>query len=517
MANTAAYGYNTLADLIESMRSAQTDLQNIEVKEAAGGTPKTLTDSVSALANGSGGLVILGLSERNGFVPAEGFVAKKALDALADMCADKLEPPVRAQISIDQFEGANIVVADIPETSPIEKPCFVKAKGMYKGSFIRTGDGDRLLTPYEINRFAEERTQPKYDLDIVEGATVDDLDEALLSRLLKRQKKLHPRIFGELSRERMLEALNITVYANKKVGVTLAGLLALGTYPQHFEPRLTVTFAFYEGSTEGASESAVPADTLTMAGPIPYLIFDTVEAVKKRLVQQDSLNHEQLTCFLEATREAVCNALMHRDYSPLGRGSLVQVNLYADRLEVISPGGLYGAVTAASMDNRGVSSTRNKVLAALLETTEYPSGGLVTTNSGESFAGIKQQLTGAGLPAPEIVDKPSYFMLTLRFKAQSLESFQCARDAISRNFEVHVKSTEQTQPEVQYLRGSTLNVYRVIYELGCARTSDVVEKTGMPRSTVSYAIKRLVNNKLIEVVGEDVSRNSPQRLYRAAS
>ena len=73
---------------------------------------------------------------------------------------------------------------------------------------------------------------------------------------------------------------------------------------------------------------------------------------------------------LEAIRELLVNALMHRDYSPGARGSQVQVELYTNRLVVRSPGGIYGAVTIRDFGQPGVSSTRNSYLASIL--TDLP-------------------------------------------------------------------------------------------------------------------------------------------------
>ena len=188
-----------LSKIVEQMRRFGGDLQDIEVKEAVGGMPKSMGDSVSALANGSGGLVILGLSEKLGFMPAPGFRARPIYDALSELCADRLVPPVRAHIDVMEFEGAEVVVGEIPELSPQDKPCYVASKGMYAGSFIRVGDGDRLLTRYEIDRLSEERSQPKHDLGIVGGACLEDLDEQLVGGLLARQREIHPRVFARLS------------------------------------------------------------------------------------------------------------------------------------------------------------------------------------------------------------------------------------------------------------------------------------------------------------------------------
>lgn len=484
-------GTERLASLLEVMRKAQTDLQNVEVKTAAGGVPKTLADSVSALTNGSGGIVILGLSEKDGFVPAEGFDAHASMDALSEICANKLMPPVRAQISIEEVGGASIVVADIPETAPQDKPCYVEAKGMYKGSFIRTGDGDRLLTPYEINRLNENRAQPKFDLDVVSGATLKDLDSVLVAAVLKRQRTLNSRIFSELSDERALEAFNVTARTSEGgIGVTLGGLLALGTYPQHFEPCCTVVVSCFDTPYEGPNASYEATSSQSLAGPIPYLVSDAVALITSKA------NYPA-----EAVREALCNALVHRDYSPMGCGVPVKVSLYADRLQVMSPGGLYGAVTKDTLGEVGITGTRNRALVAILESTPYPGGGFVVSNGNGGIKRLKTELEVAGFSEPLVQDSPSYFSITIK-------AAEADKGCITK--------LKQIVAERPYLRGSTLSVYKAIYELGSARTSDVVQATAMPRSTVSYALKSLLSKGVIQIVDSSEGRNSPQRRYRVA-
>lgn len=490
MASKTSQGKERLASLLEVMRKAQTDLQDVEVKTAAGGVPKTLADSISALTNGSGGLVILGLSEKDGFVPAEGFDARASMDALSDICSNKLTPPVRAQISVEEVDGASVVVAEIPETTPQDKPCYVGAKGMYKGSFIRTGDGDRLLTPYEINRLNENRAQPKFDLDVVTGARLKDLDNALVEAVLERQRKLNPRIFGSLSDEKTLEALNITAFTSEgKPGVTLGGLLALGVFPQHFEPCCTVVLSYYAEAYAGPAAAQTPLSSQSLAGSIPYLVSDAVKLIV------GISNYPAL-----AVREAMCNALVHRDYSPMGCGIPVKVSLYADRLIILSPGGLYGAVTKDTLGELGITGTRNRVLASILELTPYPDGGYVLNNGNGGINRLKAELQVAGFAEPVIQDAPSYFSITI--KGGELK-------------ETRLVSLEQIGADRPYLRGSTLSVYKAIYELGFARTADLVEATGIPRSTVSYALKTLLKKGDIETV-EESTRNSPQRRYKIA-
>ena len=67
-----------------------------------------------------------------------------------------------------------------------------------------------------------------------------------------------------------------------------------------------------------------------------------------------------------AIREALVNALAHRDLSPAARGTPVQIQMFPDRLEIVNPGGLYGAVTVDQLGQEGISSARNQLLMRLL-------------------------------------------------------------------------------------------------------------------------------------------------------
>lgn len=118
---------------------------------------------------------------------------------------------------------------------------------------------------------------------------------------------------------------------------------------------------------------------------------------------------------LPACREAIVNALQHRDYSPGARGAQVQINLFADRLEILNPGGLYGAASLSSLQH-GISAARNVRLSQLLGSTpcgrpgEAP--GCVVENLGTGLPRIRVVLQEASMPEPELRDFGTAFRIT---------------------------------------------------------------------------------------------------------
>lgn len=111
---------------------------------------RSVVESVSAFANAEGGLLVLGLDESNDFRPVPIDAAKLASD-LAAACPDQLEPAIRPEVDIVAADDHPVVVAVIDPLPVAREPCFVKARGIERGSFLRTHDGDCTLTTYEVH------------------------------------------------------------------------------------------------------------------------------------------------------------------------------------------------------------------------------------------------------------------------------------------------------------------------------------------------------------------------------
>ncbi len=484
-----------IQDLILHMRLIGGDTQECEVKEAVKKLPESLCDSISAFANRNGGVIILGLSESRGFTAAEGFEADKIHDAMLSV-GDRMTPVIRPDVEMYRFEGASIVVARIFAISRMEAPCFITAKGPYQGSFVRTGDGDRKLTRYEVDRLMEGRRQPRFDLEPVLEASMDDLNSEILDAIVARNREISPRNLGKLRREEILTRLGVIVKVESQLHPTLAGLLVAGVYPQQFFPRLNITFTIYPGVEKVQMGQRLRyVDTRSINGPISDMLFEAKaflsENMRTGALIEGALRQDVPDYPLTAFREAVINALQHRDYSPQGRGSQVQINLYADRLEILNPGGLYGSASVETID-AGVSSTRNVNLSRLLETTPYESSeegkGYVIENRGTGLDLIRKELKFALMPPPVIRDYISAFSITFGKRRLTEE------ERSGRNWEAF----DQVLLQELLKRGSL-------------SATEIMEMSGAARTKVYSHIKKLMEENKIEPT-EPV--RSPKQRYR---
>jgi ATP-dependent DNA helicase RecG len=414
LSDLAAY----VSAVLPHLRAVGSDIADVEVKAAVGGLPKSIVDTVSAFANTNGGLILLGIDEDAGFA-AVGVNAGKLASDLASACADQLEPPVRPDISVVELEDVPIVAALVEELPPTQKPCFVRARGIERGSFIRTFDGDRSLSTYEVHVLQSSRGQPQDDGSLVDGASVGDLDPALTAAMIRRLRSTRSKVFAAASDDEILDMMGVTVDRDGHRSVTLAGLLVLGRFPQQFVPQLDVTFvALPTISGEPLQDGTRFLDNQSIDGPIPRMVAETLAAVRRNMKRRSivvGLGREDRWEYPEeAIRELVANALMHRDYHPLAHGTQVRVSLYPDRLEISSPGGLHGPVARDDLLAEPVSSSRNAKLAKLLEDVEIESTGrTVCENRGSGLLATAAALRAAGMAPPKVIDNVREFRMVI--------------------------------------------------------------------------------------------------------
>jgi len=409
------YQQEDLELIVAQLRATGTDQRQVEVKTAGGGLPKDVWETVSAFSNGDGGLIILGLDEARGFAPTQGFDAVKIRDAMVSGFRPRkpsdpegpVTPPAQGAVDIAFVAGTSVVIAEVEELPADQKPSFVTSRGIQAGSFERQGDGDHRMNTHAIFLLSTNRTQPQDDREPVAGASREDLDSEQVSRFITRLRRTRPRAVADLTDDRDI-LVRFNVLSPDKKTPTLAGLLALGRYPQHMFPQLMISFASYPGHDKVSVEGSIRMlDRRVIEGPIPVMVDDAVDSLlanlKVRRVSRGAGAADEAEIPVDALREAVVNALAHRDYSSFALGEQVRIEVFPDRVEIVNPGGIFGGRRDVDLYD-GSSRSRNAVLSTLLTEVPFPDRDeTVSENAGSGIPRMTGVLGLAGLAAPKFV------------------------------------------------------------------------------------------------------------------
>jgi ATP-dependent DNA helicase RecG len=405
-----------LRDILTSARTLGAEAADIEAKKAETAFPKSCKETLSAFSNTpGGGTLILGVDEASGFSVTGTRDPGKIQSDLAAMCRTEISPPISPAITIIPIDGKSVVVAEVSELPREQKPAYCTSLGMNRGTFIRVGEGDRRLTPEEVQQLIADRGQPLFDHETVPGSSISDLDESAVNDYVKRMRLSNPRIFGDASPDIILRMTKVTVKSGSEDLLTLGGLLALGLYPQQHFPQLNLTFVHFPTvSGESTSTGVRFLDNVSVNGPIPVMAKEALLAIQRNMSKRALIVGEGRRDVWEyppeALREAIVNALVHRDLSPGSRGSQVQVEMYPDRLRILNPGGLFGALDITRLGEEGRSSARNSLLMKLLEDVTVPGEDrTVCENRGSGIRAMNIAFRQAGMSPPNFIDRTTSF------------------------------------------------------------------------------------------------------------
>ncbi|MBS1249054.1 MAG: hypothetical protein MAG431_00627 [Chloroflexi bacterium] len=402
---------------IDTIQTGRFEGSEVEVKAAYRGLPKRLYETLSAFANRTGGgIVVLGLDEEQDFGVVGVGDPQQRLAVLGDQ-ASRMRPVLRLDPVVVQAEGKSVIVFEVPECEYHQKPCFYSEAGMNSGSYIRVGNSNRRMTDYEIFTYVSSSEQPTFDQEPVRNADITDLDHGLLEEYLNKIRRDKVRLWDRLRLEgkpfsEQLCELNIVVKSDGVYYPTLAGMLVYGLWPQKFFPSLMITFVRYPGVEPGGKGPRGERflDNRRFEGRLAEIVDDAVQRVVANMrhgtLVEGVFHRTMLEYPEEAVREAIVNAVAHRDYSPQARGSHVRIEMYADRLLIITPGGLYGPVNEDNLEEE--IATRNQLLVRLLEET-----GLVE-NRGSGIPMMITAMREAHLEPPQFRDTRDSFRVVFK-------------------------------------------------------------------------------------------------------
>ena len=335
-----------------------------------------LADEIVAFANADGGVLLCGVTD-------EGEVQNMTREHLSafdnyvvEVSTDAIEPPVRIRTQhMELTDCKRMLIVVVPAgDSPHER------SGQ---RYIRVGGSKRRMTGDEWLRLAQRRAQARYrsfDEQTVPGTGFNTLDESLWKPLLSAEGAAEPETaLGRLA-----------LLANDEAGIpraTVAGVLLCAPDPRQWLPNAAITATRYRGNHRASGQ----IDAQEISGPLNRQIAQAVAFALRNMqvaARKDPGRVDLPQYSRRALFEALVNAVVHRDYSI--RGSKIRLSMFADRVEIQSPGSLPNNLTVESMETRQV--TRNEALTSVL--ARLPVGGIQGSEERQYF----MERRGDGVP-----------------------------------------------------------------------------------------------------------------------
>jgi ATP-dependent DNA helicase RecG len=364
---------------------------------------RRLAESMAAMANGEGGTVLLLVTHDDDVNQGEA-EAEQARDAVlqaALLCDPPLIIPLPKLVSLD--ESRQWLWIEIPRGLPH----VYAVEGKY---LRRVGTQNRPLSPRQVRRLLFDRGEAGFESQPVRDAGWGDLDQQKISRYLQSVPALQA-----LPAQEALLKRGCLVEHDGRLLPTFGGLLLFAADVErsvHSEV-LVVRYAGREMSDEFVREDI--RDTL------PEQVRRVESAVLANLrtgARIDSLQREErLEYPLKAVREAIVNAVAHRDYSL--RGDDIRVSIFTDRIEFYSPGRLPGHVTVQNIVDERFS--RNQVLVQILSDMGF------IERLGYGIDRMIKLMADEGLPLPQFRETANGFVVTLYGPGEEFVSQQASR------------------------------------------------------------------------------------------
>lgn len=385
-----------LKNLALDISRLKTETQTIELKAAARGCPTRLFDTLSSFSNqDEGGILIFGIDETENYAVKGVYDAHDLQKKVTEQCK-QMEPTVRALFTVCDIDGKTIVSAEIPGVDISDRPVFYKGVGRIKGSYVRVGESDEPMSEYEIYSYEAFRKRIRDDIRTIDNAKLAMIDEKRMSDYMAAVKNERKNLADHVTEKEILELMGIT-----RDGIpTLAGLMTFSKYPQTYFPQLCITAVSLPGTEQGTvgSDGERFIDNKRITGAIPDMLEEAVEFVRKNsrtktIIDDNGRRTDKPEYPIKAVREAILNALVHRDYSIHTENVPIRIEMYRDRMEIINSGGLYGKISIDAL-GKVRPETRNAALANMLELLK------VTENRYSGIPTMLREFANAGLPTP---------------------------------------------------------------------------------------------------------------------
>ena len=309
-----------------------------------------LADEIAAFANTQGGIILIGIDDNREIAGIEPQNLDNVEKTVVEICEDSIEPAAPIFTEKLRIDDQNILKIEVPRSLFVHKTS--------NGYFTRQGSSKREMPTDQLARLLQSRSQ----------ARIITFDEQLVPNTHKEilRESLYRRFITEDAPQDMIEDLllkrNLLVQEGREIRASVAGVLMCHQTPDDFLYNSFIQAVYYSGKQKDANYQI---DAKDFKGPLDEQIIDAFKFVQKHnevsaRKEIGRIDHPQYS--MRAVFEAIVNAVVHRDYSK--HGSKIRLFMFADRLELYSPGALANSLTIDKL--RYNQATRNELLARLL-------------------------------------------------------------------------------------------------------------------------------------------------------
>ena len=333
---------------------------NLEFKSSLSESKKII-QTISAFANATGGNIIIGISPDKKIFDLQ--IGKATMENLANEIKENTDPKQFPEIKIKKIDNKKTIIIKVEESQ--SKPIFA-----FNIAYKRVGRTNQKISSEEIRKMAKETEKIYWDEQICKEASADDIDKKKITWYLEQRenaRNISKKI--KIPTNKLLQ----NIKALKGTKPTNAGILFFGKFPQKFFPNARLRLVKFKGT----KITHPTLDTVDCEGTIWEMINMTEDFIRKNiklLSERTEKSFRRETKFeypIKALREAIINALIHRDYLETAD---VRVFIFDDRFEIISPGTFPSGISPKNPMHKPVNKTLCQLIYDIGFIEKYGSG-----------------------------------------------------------------------------------------------------------------------------------------------
>lgn len=335
-------------DLKKLISKAESEI--IEFKKSTGEW-KEIIETISAFSNTEGGKIVIGVSKSGKRSGVD--IGKDTIEHLTNQISQSTDPKVHPRLTIEKIKGRSIIIIEVKESSDHLVLAFGRP-------FKRVGKSTIRMSKDEYEKLILEKHKDKlqFDTQICKEASLKDIDEDKIRWFLKKAKiERNLDVEPKISVKEILQKLDL-LRENKP---TNAAILLFGKNPQKFFLQAETRCARFKGNKPVKPFIDMKLFEGSIIDQVDKALSFILEHISMKIYLAGKPEREERYDYpSDALREAIINAICHRDYANVGH---IQIRIFDDRIEVWNPGLLPEPLTLEDLKRKHKSIPRNPLIA----------------------------------------------------------------------------------------------------------------------------------------------------------